>query len=1141
MQTNKARSLALACVLSAAATTGFVACAQSTTQGAIGGTVYDSSDAAIPNATVVIHDEATNAEITLKSSDSGEFRAPQLTPGSYTVTITAPGFTAAKTTQIVVQVNQVTELNPHLQTGSEGTVVEVTAETPAINFDSPTFGGSLSNREIENIPINNRRWSSLALTTPGVTNDASGFGLLSFRAISAVLNNVQIDGADDNQAFFSEERGRTRAGYSTSQAMVREFQVNTGVYSAEFGRAVGGVINSVTKTGSNSLHGEAYFYRRDDQTSAFNPYTSLGQFNSAGQFFQVPFRPKDKRNQYGFEVGGPIVKDKLFFVYAFDVFDRQFPGVGRASASGTFFATADGNYSTGYTCNTTTGQVTKTTTTAPTVTQTVPNVGACLLAARTNTSVAGGVGAYNDGLKNLNTALGTTARYGHQNINTPKLTWNLTPKHTINALYHRMRWDSPGGVQTQSSVADATDSFGTDFVKLDYGLVRLNSLVTSRIANEVRYQYGRELNDEGQQPYNTFTKNNLQNPTTGNVSAYSIFSSAGFSAGQQTYSNRVAYPDERKWQVSDTLSLSLGKHNLRTGVDIVHNNDVQNQLFQAQGTFTYSTSIANFLSDLARPGGTCNTALTGVGNLPCYNSYVQGTGPSAFTLNTTDIGFFVQDDYKLTPRFTINLGARYDYEKLPAPYSNLTTIAQTANAPSDKNNISPRVGFAWDPYGVGKTVVRGGYGLYYGRIPNSVLLNVFQNTGSAASQTTVTFTPGSVGQPTIRNQANLSNGVAPASIYYFDKHFQNPYTQQFDFAVQQDMGFHNVLSVQYLGALGRELPNYINTNLDPANAYNVTYNVVPNATGSCGPFACGPITQQVYGGRRQTNCTAMTPINGVMTCTGGTLANVYNGAAVTPNTQFAGITGVISNINSSYHAASVDVTNRSFRWVTFDANYTWAHALDFSQLQTTGTTTNNWIDPFGNQRANYGNSNLDTRHRAVGWAILNIPGVAAKDTVMSYLANGWSVKPLIALQSGLPYSATVTGSTPQQCYSAGCLAASSASSSGLQGTSVSYIPQLGRNTFNYPRTINVDTRVQKDFRLHENYNLQLIAEAFNLANHQNVTTINTGAYTLANTVGTGSSTNATLAPITSFGTVSATNSTYAYAPRQFQFALRLQF
>ncbi len=1127
MQKFSSRGLALTCVLSAAGL-GQAAYAQSTTQGAIAGTVFDATDAAVPNATIVIHDEATNAEVTLTSSGSGEFRAPQLTPGTYTVTISAPGFSASKTSQIVVQVNQVSELNPHLQAGAQDTTVQVTADIPAINFDSPVFGGSLNNREIENIPINNRRWSSLALTTPGVTNDASGFGLLSFRAISAVLNNVQIDGADDNQAFFSEERGRTRAGYSTSQAMVREFQVNTGVYSAEFGRAVGGVINSVTKTGTNSLHGEVYGYRRDDQTSAFNPYTSLGSFNSAGQFVTVPFRPKDKRNQYGFEVGGPILKDKLFFVYAFDVFDRQFPGVGRASSPTTFFATADAALPTGYTCNASTGTITKPS--AAAATPSVADTGACLIGARLKSTYTAGVGAYNSGLQALNTDLGTVPRYGHQNINTPKINWQINPKHNVSFLYHRLRWDSPGGVQTQSSVSDAVDSFGTDFVKLDYGLAKLDSLINARIANELRYQYGRELNNEGQQPYSAYTKQNLQNPTTGNVAAYSIFSSAGFSAGQQTYSNRVAYPDERKWQIGDTMSISLGKHNIKVGEDIVHNNDVQNQLFQAQGTFTYSTSIANYLSDLLLPNGSCSTTLTSVGTSPCYNTYVQGYGPSAFVLNTTDLGFFVQDDYKLAPHFTLNLGARYDYEMLPAPYANLTTIPQTTNAPSDKNNISPRVGFAWDPYGQGKTVVRGGYGMYFGRIPNSVLLGVLQNTGSANSQTTVTYSPGSAGQPTIRNQVANGAGAAPASNFYFDKHFQNPYTEQFDFAVQQDMGRSNVLSVQYLGALGRELPNYINTNLDPANAYNVTYNIVPNATGSCGPTLCGTITNRVYGGRKQTTAS-------------GTLSNVYNGTNVTPNVQFAGITDVISNINSSYHAFSVDVTNRTYHWVTFDANYTWAHAQDFSQLQTTGTVTNNWIDPFGNQRANYGNSSLDTRHRAVGWAILNIPGVSDNGGLMSYLANGWSIKPLVQVQSGLPYSATVSGSTPAQCNAVGCLAPSSATTSGVQGTSVAYIPQIGRNTFQYPRTINVDARVQKDFRIHENYTLQVIAEAFNLANHQNVTSLNTGAYTLASTPNANPALapTATLTPTTSFATVAATNSTYAFAPRQFQFALRLAF
>ena len=157
MQNKFARNLAFACALSAAGL-GSAAYAQSTTQGAIAGTVFDATDAGIPNAAILIHNDGTNSEIKLTSGSAGEFRAPQLDPGTYTVTITAPGFAVTKTSQIVVSVNQVTDLNPHLKTGAaDSTTVEVTADIPTINFDSPTFGGSLSNKEIENIPINNRQ------------------------------------------------------------------------------------------------------------------------------------------------------------------------------------------------------------------------------------------------------------------------------------------------------------------------------------------------------------------------------------------------------------------------------------------------------------------------------------------------------------------------------------------------------------------------------------------------------------------------------------------------------------------------------------------------------------------------------------------------------------------------------------------------------------------------------------------------------------------------------------------------------------------------------------------------------------------------------------------------------------------------
>jgi hypothetical protein len=267
-----------------------------------------------------------------------------------------------------------------------------------------------------------------------------------------------------------------------------------------------------------------------------------------------------------------------------------------------------------------------------------------------------------------------------------------------------------------------------------------------------------------------------------------------------------------------------------------------------------------------------------------------------------------------------------------------------------------------------------------------------------------------------------------------------------------------------------------------------------------------------------------------------------NGTSNTPNTGYQAITDVLSNANSNYHALSVDVTNRQFHWVTFDANYTWSHALDFNVGQFTSAGTNNWIDPFANPRSNYGNANINVRHRAVGWAILNIPTGVKDGNPLSYLTNGWSIKPLIQVQSGLPYSASISsGSAPRQCTAATCL---QAWSSGVAGTGVSYIPFFGRNTLTQPRDIVIDARVQKDFRLAEGKSLQLLAEGFNLANHQNITGVNTGAFSIVNTGGTATTPQtSSLVATTNFGQASSSgvNGNYAYQVRQVQLGVRVLF
>src|SRR5713226_6000777 len=636
MRNKSLRFLAAICLLLLGGVAVPHAKAQSTTDGAVSGTVYDQTGGVLANAKVTVRNSGTNLELVVTTDESGYYRITKLPPASYIVTIDAQGFAPFKAEKVIVEVGSVTDLAARLNLASHGATIVVSAESPAINTTSQDFAPIVDQTQISNLPINGGRWSDFALLTPGVVNDSNGFGLLSFRGMSTLLNNNTVDGADNNQAFFSEERGRTRAGYSSAKAAVQEFQVNTSNYSAEYGRAAGAVINTVTKSGTNQFHGEAYFYDRDNDWGATNPFTTILKQSSPGVFTPVPYKPVDVRKIWGGGIGGSILKDKLFFYFAFDRYTRNFPGTAIPSNPGPFFAAPSAA-----TINTLAQRLFATIT--PTPAQTAQ--------AQTD---------YSTGSAALLGELGPVPRKGEQTIFFPKIDWQINSKNHATFEVNRMRWGSPAGIQTQASNTFGIASFGNDYVRTTWGVAKLYTTITSSFSNEARFQYGRDLEFEFPQAPSAYEQANFV--TSPNFPGYTnplglppdVFISNGFDMGVPTFLTRPAFPDERRTQYADTISWSHGKHSLKFGFDIAHTHDLSENLRTQYGSFQYST-IGNYLSDLLQPNS-CGTAHT----TPCYSSYQQAFGPLGFSFNTNDLAFFAEDSWRILPRFTLNLGLRYD-------------------------------------------------------------------------------------------------------------------------------------------------------------------------------------------------------------------------------------------------------------------------------------------------------------------------------------------------------------------------------------------------------------------------------------------------------------------------------------------------
>jgi hypothetical protein len=1117
--------------------------AQSTTTGAIGGTVTNPNKEVVKGATVTITNAGTGKEETATSDDDGHFKVTQLQPGEYTVAVNSSGF-AAYTAKTIVEVGRETTLDVGMTLQSVGATVEITAEAPVINTTQQDFSSNMNQTSISELPINGARWSNFALLTPGTVPDQN-FGLISFRGISGLLNNNTVDGGDNNQAFFSEERGRTRINYVVSQRAIREFQVNTSNYSAEYGRAAGGVTNAVTKSGTNNFHGDAFFFDRDNRLGARNPLGFITSFNpTTGALTRDGYKAPDTRYTFGGDIGGPIKKDKAFFFFNYDEVRRNFPGLGIFSSPAYLTSTnvctaADnslngpGNVQTGArsACTATLlGQSLKNPTN--TATGTNPSNARAL----TDTQI-------NSVLNFLNSETGPNVRKGNQRIFMPKVDLNINSKNTLTVTYNRFRWSSPNGIQTQPTNTNGRATFGDDFVNDDSVNVRLVSNLSPTMVNEGRYQWSRDFefeNSTAPLPGEPLTAPAYPGVFTAGSRPPDVFLTNGIEFGTQTFLERPQYPNEKRNQFFDMITKTTAKHTFKLGADISHVNDTADNLRFYAGSYSYS-NINDFIIDylnwqtpLFTPGSTtvpmtCATSTRAAGR--CYTSnYQQAFGGTVYK-------FFGQDDWRVTPRLTLNLGLRWEYQQFPKPFANLVNpaIPQTGHMPSDKTDFGPRIGFALDINGDGKNSLRGGYGIYYGLMGTSTIYNGLVNTAMTGGQFQVLLglcTPAQVAAgnlcgPAFPNTLAAQPSSPVVAVQFFQNNFKLPRIHQADLAFQREITRNTVVSASLLLSYGQRLPLFVDTNIAPAIG-SFTYNVVG-----------GPFDGQNYTVPWFVGC-------GVTATCGSN-----NGR---PNPNYGAMTEIRSIVWSKYVGGVIEFQRRMTKGLQFNVNYTRSTARDLGQTSTTFTVANNVFNPF-DISGEAGRSNFDIPNKFVANAVWQPQWKNA-------FAKDWTFSPIFQYYTGAPLTGTVSGSIPSPgisqlpiCFPASTIGTSTATNNqcftpggGQNGTAGSTRFTLApRNGFRLPAIWNVDMRVSRRIRFTESKALELLIEGFNLFNRTQVTGETATLYNVSSTAATCNATHTVCTPAsatlnynTGFQAITAAGGTL-FRERQVQWAVRFQF